>query len=87
MAVELISRELFYLLSIAFLWLGIFQGYVIIALLIRIFAFGVIFKLTMNRLKEKNLFLLSFVYDLLWPFLGAYLIVTNKLRKKPTKWK
>ena len=87
LAIELISREIIYLLSILLLSLGFFQGYVILILVIRIAAFGVIYKLVMNRLKEKNLFLISFVYDFLWPILGAYLMTTNKLRKKPTKWK
>lgn len=84
---ELLSREVVYLLSILLLCLGIFQGYVIIILFLRIVTYGVIFKLVMNRLTEKNLFLISFIYDLLWPFLGAYLILTTKRRKKPSRWK
>lgn len=85
--IELASRVLFYFLSILLLSLGHFQGYLIILLLIRQILFGVLFKLSMKRLKEKNIFLLSFLYDLFWPILGAYLTATNKISKKPNKWK
>jgi len=84
---ELISREVVYMLSILLLSLGVLPGYVLVILLIRIATYSIIFKLVMNRLREKNLFLLSFVYDFLWPFLGAYLIITTKHRKKPSRWR
>ncbi|MCK5820232.1 MAG: glycosyltransferase [Bacteroidales bacterium] len=87
LTIELLSREAVYLLSILLLSLGFFKGYVISILFIRFISYGIIFKLVMNRLKEKKLFLLSFIYDFLWPFLGAYLIITTKHKKKPSRWK
>ena len=87
LALEMLSRELFYILSITLLVLGKLQGYVLLFLFIRTIIFGFIFKLLMKRLKEKNLLLFSFLYDLIWPFIGAYLMITSTLRKNPTKWK
>lgn len=87
LAIEMISREGLFILSALLLSMGVLEGYVIIILFIRTVIFGIVFKLVMNRLKEKNLFLLSFVYDIFWPFLGAYLMSSAKLRKKPNKWK
>lgn len=84
---EVVSRELFFLSAGALLLTNQLTGYAIIALAIRLIIFGIIFKLVMNRLKEKKLFLFSFVYDILWPFIGAYLMLSTKLKRKPTKWK
>lgn len=87
LAIELISREVLYLLSIVMLIHGIFEAYVLIFLFIRTLVFGIVFKLLMKRLKERNLLLFSFFYDLTWPFVGAYLMITSTLKKNPTKWK
>jgi len=87
LVLELITRELFFLLSAVMLIFGNLQAYVLIFLFIRTVVFGIVFKLLMKRLKERNLLLFSFLYDLIWPFVGAYLMISSTLKKNPTKWK
>ena len=83
---ELLTRVLFYSLATTILAFGILPVYVAALILIRYFFLGLVFKRCMNRLRENNLLLLSFVYDLLWPFIGAFLALGNTFRKKKTKW-
>ncbi len=87
LAIELISREVVLIASILMLSFSVLEGYAILALLVRFLTFGIVFKLVMNRLKERKLFVFSFTYDIVWPFLGAYFFATAKFRKKSTKWK
>jgi biofilm PGA synthesis N-glycosyltransferase PgaC len=84
---EILSREVFYFLSIGLLVFSKFEGYVLIILISRTIAFLIIFKLMMKRLKEQNLLLLSLIYDMFWPLMASYLMTTSKLKKKPTRWK
>jgi hypothetical protein len=87
LTIENLSREAMYGTAIILLIMGKLQGYALAILLIRTICFLTVFKLIMKRLKEQNLLLLSFFYDLLWPVIGAYLFLTNRMRKRPAKWK
>lgn len=86
LSLESLSRFLFYA-SVIFL-LAIFHlpGYALVALLIRIVSQLIVFKLVMNRLKERNLLLTSLLYDICWPAIAGFLVLTTKLKRKPTKW-
>ncbi len=87
LSLEVISREFFFISGIILLAFGQFAGYIIIIMLIREITFVVFFKLVMNRLKEKNLLLLSLLYDIIWPVFTGLLILRNKIEPRNTKWK
>ena len=87
LATEVRSRILFFATGIVLLSFLKFTGFVIIMLLIREITYSLIFKLTMKHLKEKNLLLISLIYDLIWPLLTVILLFRNKLAPKTPKWK
>ena len=86
-ALEILSRELFFITGITIILLWDFDGIVAIIILVREILFGLIFKLTMKRLNEKNLFLISLIYDVIWPFCAGSLFIMNKIKHKNPKWK
>jgi len=87
LSLELISREFFFLFIIGLLAFWKLVGYAIILLLIREIFFAIFFKLNMKRLKEKNLLLLSLLYDMIWPVFAGILVIRNKIAPKNPKWK
>jgi cellulose synthase/poly-beta-1,6-N-acetylglucosamine synthase-like glycosyltransferase len=87
LSLELISREFFFLFGIILLIFWQLPGYVIIILLLREILFAITFKLVMNRLKERNLLLLSLIYDIIWPVFAGLLVLRNKIAPKNPKWK
>ncbi len=83
---EMVSKEFFMAIAILLLAFNILSGYVLSLILVRFLLQAILFKRAMNRLNEKNLLLLSLVYDILWPIIGGILFVGNSLRKKNTSW-
>ncbi len=83
---EVLSRLLFLITGITLLVLWKLAGFIIIFILIREVAFSIIFKLSMKRLKEKNLLLISLIYDLIWPLISSVLVFRNKFASKTSKW-
>ncbi len=83
---EISSRLLLLATGITLLTLWKLAGFIIILLLIREIIYSIIFKLSMKRLKEKNLLLISLLYDLFWPFIKGILIFRNKFAPKTPKW-
>ncbi|HYX10284.1 MAG TPA: glycosyltransferase [Bacteroidales bacterium] len=85
---ENISRILFYLF---FILLIVDQTYLYLALagfVIRLATQLSVFKITMKRLNEKDLFLSSLIYDILLPIINAFLLILNRFsRKKQHKWR
>jgi hypothetical protein len=83
---EVLSRLLFLITGITLLVLWKLAGFIILFILIREVTFSIIFKLSMKRLKEKNLLLISLIYDLIWPLINSVLVFRNKFASKTSKW-
>ena len=87
LSTEIISRLLFFITGIVLLSFWKFVAYVVIILLLREISLAILFKLTMKRLKERNLLLLSLIYDIIWPLFAGFLLARNKFASKTPKWK
>lgn len=87
LAAELASRGLFYCSCLALLVSGYLPGVALAGLLIRSLTFLLIFKLVMRRLTERNLLLISLLYELFWPLMAGYLTLTTRNQKKKRTWK
>lgn len=65
------------------------QNYLMVVggiMLFRLLITSIILKIAMNRLNERKIFLLSFVYDLFSPLYTGVLLLANSLTKKRSKW-
>ena len=80
-ALEVLSREYFFVSCIVLLALWKLPGYLILMLLFRMIMHLWIFKLTMKRFQEKGIWLFSIIYDLFMPAISGYLILKTKLSK------
>ena len=78
---------LFFISGIILLSFWQLAAYVIIFFIIRETIFAILFKLIMKRLKEKNLLLISLLYDIIWPVLASLMVILNKFATKTPKWK
>ena len=86
LTLEPLSRLLFW---ISIILLFVEQSHldiVLILLAFRLVVTNTILILVMKRLKEKKLFLLSLMYDLLSPLFIGTLMLANYLTQKRTKW-
>lgn len=80
-ALEIVSREYFFVSLIVLLSFWKFPGYLFILLLFRWVMHLWIVKLTMRRMNEKGLLLFSLIYDLLMPAISGFLMLKTKLKK------
>ncbi|MDD2571135.1 MAG: glycosyltransferase [Bacteroidales bacterium] len=78
---ESISRVVYYFCLILLLSWWRFAGYLIILAFIRLLTRLWITKLTIKRLKEKGVWLLSLIHEIIIPWIHAVLILKNRLRK------
>jgi hypothetical protein len=86
-ALEVVSRELFYVTAIVLLSFWRLPGYLILLLLIRWVIHLSITRLTMRRFREKGLWLFSLIYDLFMPAISGFLILKTSLKKdKKFNW-
>jgi len=86
LGMEISSRIFFY---IFFVWCLILQGYWIPAVYIFLFRFItqlIVFKYTFSRLNERNLFLISPIFDLILPIINLGIYLSNLLSPK-RKWR
>jgi poly-beta-1,6-N-acetyl-D-glucosamine synthase len=84
---EIVSRELFYVILIVLLSFWKFPGYLFLLLLIRWIIHLWIVRLTMKRFKERGLWLFSLIYDLLMPPIAGFLMMKTRLKKtKKFNW-
>lgn len=84
---ESISRILFYITGI---WLLSLNHLILITLpvfFVRESLFLIIYKSTMNKLKEKKLLLTSLIFDILVPLFNGVLLITNGKTVKKNSWK
>ena len=86
-ALEVLSREYFFVSSIVLLAMWKLPGYVILMLLIRLVVHLWIFKLTIRKLQEKGIWLFSIIYDLFMPVISGFLVLKTRLSKnKKFNW-
>lgn len=84
---EIMSRILFYTTFFCFIFSQNLLYPVLILFLFRWIIMGIIFNKAMNRLKEKNLFISSFIYDLFIPLFAFVLTILNLTSPTKTAWK
>jgi len=86
--IEILSRMLFYFLTIFLLIFSINLWYWILGVfLIRYFVQINVIKKTSLVFKENDLLLFSFIFDMFLPFFNFGLIITNLFITKNNKWK
>jgi hypothetical protein len=81
------SRLLFYTLFSFLLAADLFVPLVLIIFAVRLIIQLIIFKSTMNRLNEKNLWLAILVFDILSLFINFYIFLSSAFRSKKSRWK
>lgn len=84
---ELFSRISFYLILIFLLCSKHYEITTLVIFVVRALTMGMIFKLAMNHLKEKNLLLPSFYYDAINPVIHFLLTIYNLFSSEKPKWK
>ncbi|MDC0584791.1 glycosyltransferase [Bacteroidales bacterium] len=86
--IEPISRVMFYVMFVTgYFMLNEMQFLLSVSLfLLRLIYQAVLFKIGMNRLNEKYLFITSLIYDMFYPILVAYILVVNKFQTKQRTW-
>jgi len=79
---EVISRVLFYFAFICLLLLKVYWIIAVCIFLGRIICQMIIFKKSFRRLNERNLFLISPLFDLVLPFINLGIYLSNIIRPK-----
>lgn len=82
------SRISFYILfALSLIWFKDLHIYILGAFAFRMLILLSIYKVTMIRFNERNLFLSSILYDFLMPYLNFSFILANSFTPKKNKWK
>jgi biofilm PGA synthesis N-glycosyltransferase PgaC len=79
---EVFSRVFFYFSLVALLILQYYWIVVVSVFVFRLITQMVIFKNTVKRLNEKNLLLISLIFDIILPFLNLGIYMSNAFRPK-----
>jgi hypothetical protein len=87
LALEPLSRLLFYASFILLLFSPVCRLWVLFAFIIRLFIQLFILKKTMIRLNEKNLLLISLLFDLISLFINFGLLLSSRTRPSNYQWK
>ncbi|MFC2119269.1 glycosyltransferase [Bacteroidota bacterium] len=85
LGLELLSRILFYTNFVILCSLGSFLWITLLLFFFRLLFQIVLFKLSLNRLNEKNLLLYSLFYDILFPVFGLYIRIRKHSIDKLTR--
>ena len=80
LAAEPMSRIFFYLSAAALFIVNFFPLYLLIAVLLRLLTMLLVYYFASTRLKEKDLFLYSPLFDILFIFTGLIIILSRKHR-------
>lgn len=84
---ELLSRIIFFAsLFSAIIFTNLYL-FISIVFLLRLIILGAFFKLVTRHLKEENLFLSSYVYDIIILFIKLYFFFINLIFRKRKEWK
>ncbi|MDQ1771381.1 glycosyltransferase [Labilibaculum sp. A4] len=84
---EPISKMIFYSISIYALLFTHLYFFVAIIYLTKIILIGTLFKISTRHLKEENLFLSSYLYEIFVLFSKIYFLSTNFILSKSNQWK
>jgi glycosyltransferase involved in cell wall biosynthesis len=87
LALEPLSRLLFYASCIALLFVPVFRLWILLLFVFRLLIQLYIIKKTMIRLNEKNLLLISFLFDLISLFINFGLLLSSRTRPSNYQWK
>jgi len=87
LALEPLSRILFWALGIYLLATNFYPIVVGSILMFRLIVAMVILKITMNRLNEKKIFIISLIYDLFSPLFYGAIMLASRLTLNHRKWK
>lgn len=87
LALEPFSRLVFYLLFVYLLFFPEIRLYVLAAFAFRFFIQFLIIKNAIIRLKEHNLLLYSFIFDIFSLFINFWLYISHRIRLRHHTWK
>jgi hypothetical protein len=87
LALEPLSRLLFYAGFISLMFIPAYQPLVLSVFAARMLIQGVVIKKTMIQLNEKNLLLISFLFDLVSLFINFGLLISSRIRPSNYQWK
>lgn len=87
LTLEPLSRALFYASFICLLVWPVYRPLVLSVFAFRMAAQLFVIKKTMNRLNEKNLLLISLLFDVLSLFINIGLLMTSRIRPSNYQWK
>lgn len=87
LSLEPVSRLAFFISLVALLVSGMWIKAVAIIGGIRLLAFLFVFKNTMNRLEEKNLLVISLLFDILSVFINPVVYISSRIRPVNDQWK
>jgi len=87
LALEPISRLLFYAGFATLMFIPVYQTLIISLFAFRMLVQLFVIKKTMIRLNEKNLLLISLLFDLLSLFINFGLLITSRIRPSNYQWK
>lgn len=87
LALEPLSRVLFWAFGIYLLLTNFYPLVVGAILVFRLIVAQVILKFAMNRLDERKIFIFSLIYDLFSPLLYGVFMLANRLTLNHQKWK
>lgn len=87
LGLEPFSRLLFYASLIALLFSPVHRFYVLILFAFRLLIQVFVIKKTMLRLNEKNLLLISLLFDIVSPFINFGLLMASRIRPSNYQWK
>lgn len=86
LSAELFTRVIFYISFLFLIFSGFYYPLLLAVFFIRLITQTILYKLSMNRLNEKNLLLYSLAYDIFFPLFGSFIYMLNRLSQN-NKWK
>lgn len=87
LALEPVSRLIFYISFIVMLFNPVYRLWVLLLFVLRLLAQLLVIKKTMARLNEKNLLLISLLFDLISLFINFGLLLSSRTRPSNYQWK
>lgn len=87
LGLELLSRTLFYITLIGLFLLGVDPLILLAVYGLRLIILLLVFKLVMNKLRQKGFWLLTPLLDIILPIIHLFFIISNKLNIRKGKWK
>jgi biofilm PGA synthesis N-glycosyltransferase PgaC len=87
LSLEPISRLLFYVSFVVLVFFPVYRPVILLLFAFRLLIQLFVIKKTMIRLNEKNLLLISFLFDIISLFINFVLLLTSRIRPSNFQWK